>query len=671
MHGPEITPRRNETSDFGGKLNAMEASEPATPSATRSLEHQAADLPHGYNTRTRYARTSVRTRSLRCGSQETSGVITYRASHGNGGFCLGAASTLFAVVGCAALALTQPNLYADAMNIVARITSQSSVAMNTAWSEKVEALVSATVNARMASAIDDAARAARGASIDALDSDLAPNVLDLWRSQISPVVESRIEERTSLLSEAMRSLNQQLTFLKEAQTADRRNALAKVAASPTAEAVTDLASKVHTTMAKLEALSERVLAVEAIGAAVDEAEVQVAASSAQANTLAAQLQSVTADLATLDGRLTTLAEEFGSPESATRHANHRGQSAVHVATMQATVAECARLVQNAEQKNSRAGGTRSGAPAAGVAGLLGEACSSRAARSPVGAPGMAQVPPSHVPAHEEGSLCESLLDVIDGRLALFAADRIAQVDYALESAGGSVVAHSSPYVPSARLSESSDALAGHDEPRSTGARSLQDVVRTIRALLPRALCLRAGLLAKQLQLKVFAPGPVGWGAARPPALLLRPGTDPGQCWAAAGSQARVVVRLSEPVVPLAFTLDHVPAPTARDSRSAPRHVTFWGLRGKPGGTAEPRGLGGDEADLLGEAEFEPSISGYATFPVASAPNGSSPNATLAYDHIELRVESNHGHPLYTCIYRFRVHGTPVRGDGGAAPVSAG
>lgn len=27
-----------------------------------------------------------------------------------------------------------------------------------------------------------------------------------------------------------------------------------------------------------------------------------------------------------------------------------------------------------------------------------------------------------------------------------------------------------------------------------------------------------------------------------------------------------------------------------------------------------------------------------------------------YQIVELRVESNHGNPRYTCLYRFRVHG---------------
>lgn len=31
----------------------------------------------------------------------------------------------------------------------------------------------------------------------------------------------------------------------------------------------------------------------------------------------------------------------------------------------------------------------------------------------------------------------------------------------------------------------------------------------------------------------------------------------------------------------------------------------------------------------------------------------------AFQIVELRISSNWGHPEYTCLYRFRVHGEPV------------
>ena len=32
---------------------------------------------------------------------------------------------------------------------------------------------------------------------------------------------------------------------------------------------------------------------------------------------------------------------------------------------------------------------------------------------------------------------------------------------------------------------------------------------------------------------------------------------------------------------------------------------------------------------------------------------------LSFRFVEVRVLENHGHPSYTCVYRVRVHGTPV------------
>lgn len=36
------------------------------------------------------------------------------------------------------------------------------------------------------------------------------------------------------------------------------------------------------------------------------------------------------------------------------------------------------------------------------------------------------------------------------------------------------------------------------------------------------------------------------------------------------------------------------------------------------------------------------------------------NIDRPYQVVELRIESNHGNPQYTCLYRFRVHGNTVK-----------
>ncbi|KAG9340433.1 hypothetical protein JZ751_021546 [Albula glossodonta] len=101
-----------------------------------------------------------------------------------------------------------------------------------------------------------------------------------------------------------------------------------------------------------------------------------------------------------------------------------------------------------------------------------------------------------------------------------------------------------------------------------------------------------------------------WYFSQSPRVVIQPDVYPGNCWAFKGSQGYLVIRLSLSVVPTAFCLEHIPkalSPTGNIS-SAPRHFTVYEKNDK------------------------------------------------AYQIIEVRVLSNWGHPEYTCLYRFRVHG---------------
>lgn len=55
--------------------------------------------------------------------------------------------------------------------------------------------------------------------------------------------------------------------------------------------------------------------------------------------------------------------------------------------------------------------------------------------------------------------------------------------------------------------------------------------------------------------------------------------------------------------------------------------------------------------LLGQYVYQESGLPLQSFPVQTADAG-------AFSLVELRVRSNWGHPDYTCVYRFRVHGHP-------------
>nr|XP_055116796.1 SUN domain-containing protein 1 isoform X16 [Symphalangus syndactylus] len=106
-----------------------------------------------------------------------------------------------------------------------------------------------------------------------------------------------------------------------------------------------------------------------------------------------------------------------------------------------------------------------------------------------------------------------------------------------------------------------------------------------------------------------------WYFSQSPRVVIQPDVYPGNCWAFKGSQGYLVVRLSMMIHPAAFTLEHIPktlSPTGNIS-SAPKDFAVY----------------------------------------------KRPDDT-AFQIVELRIFSNWGHPEYTCLYRFRVHGEPVK-----------
>ncbi|XP_055326264.1 klaroid protein-like [Sitodiplosis mosellana] len=92
-------------------------------------------------------------------------------------------------------------------------------------------------------------------------------------------------------------------------------------------------------------------------------------------------------------------------------------------------------------------------------------------------------------------------------------------------------------------------------------------------------------------------------------------------------------------------MEHIPKSLAPNGRidSAPKFFTVWGLETVNDG----------EPHQFGEYEYLENGTSLQYFPVRNydAQNPRSHNL------VELRIESNHGNTNYTCLYRFRVHGT--------------
>ncbi|XP_055487691.1 SUN domain-containing protein 2-like [Leucoraja erinacea] len=202
---------------------------------------------------------------------------------------------------------------------------------------------------------------------------------------------------------------------------------------------------------------------------------------------------------------------------------------------------------------------------------------------------------AHTAAVRAGIMKE-VKSIVEQALKLYSADRVGLVDYALESAGGSVI-HT-------RCSET--------------------------------------LETKTALLSLF--GFPLWYQSRSPRAVIQPEVHPGNCWPFKGSQGFVVIELAEWIWPTAFTLEHIPRSISLGGsiRSAPQDFSVYGLDDENQA----------EGVLLGKYTYNEEGDSIQTFEVQ---NKDAP----AYKVIELRVHKNWGHPEYTCLYRFRVHGDPA------------
>lgn len=186
--------------------------------------------------------------------------------------------------------------------------------------------------------------------------------------------------------------------------------------------------------------------------------------------------------------------------------------------------------------------------------------------------------------------------IVNNALKLYSQDKTGMVDFALESGGGSIL--------STRCSETYE--------------------------------------TKTALLSLF--GIPLWYFSQSPRVVIQPDIYPGNCWAFKGSQGYLVVRLSMRIYPTTFTMEHIPktlSPTGNIS-SAPRDFAVYGLETEYQEEGQP----------LGRFTYDQEGDSLQMFHTPERPD-------QAFQIVELRVLSNWGHPEYTCLYRFRVHGEPA------------
>ncbi|XP_050019169.1 SUN domain-containing protein 1 isoform X5 [Alexandromys fortis] len=187
--------------------------------------------------------------------------------------------------------------------------------------------------------------------------------------------------------------------------------------------------------------------------------------------------------------------------------------------------------------------------------------------------------------------------IVNNALKLYSQDKTGMVDFALESGGGSIL--------STRCSETYE--------------------------------------TKTALLSLF--GIPLWYFSQSPRVVIQPDIYPGNCWAFKGSQGYLVVRLSMRIYPTTFTVEHIPktlSPTGNIS-SAPRDFAVYGLETEYQEEGQP----------LGRFTYDQEGDSLQMFHTLERPD-------QAFQIVELRVLSNWGHPEYTCLYRFRVHGEPAQ-----------
>ncbi|EDW02017.1 GH21760 [Drosophila grimshawi] len=191
---------------------------------------------------------------------------------------------------------------------------------------------------------------------------------------------------------------------------------------------------------------------------------------------------------------------------------------------------------------------------------------------------------------------DEVRSIVKAVLAVYDADKTGLVDFALESAGGQIL--------STRCTESYQ--------------------------------------TKSAQISVF--GIPLWYPTNTPRVAISPNVQPGECWAFQGFPGFLVLKLNSLVYVTGFTLEHISkslSPTGRID-SAPRNFTVWGLEHEKD----------QDPVLFGEYEYQDNKASLQYFAVQNV------DIKRPFEIVELRIESNHGQPDYTCLYRFRVHGKP-------------
>ncbi|XP_071961313.1 uncharacterized protein [Antedon mediterranea] len=188
---------------------------------------------------------------------------------------------------------------------------------------------------------------------------------------------------------------------------------------------------------------------------------------------------------------------------------------------------------------------------------------------------------------------QEIRNIVNDLMLINNADKTGMVDFALESAGGSII--------STRCSKTYS--------------------------------------SKTALLSIF--GIPLWYDASNPRMVIQPDVNPGNCWAFAGTRGFIVIQLSGLVKITSFSMEHIPRSLSATGNidSAPNNFSVIGLEHEYD----------SEGTQLGNYAYDKNGRPIQFFAIQK------PNLQ-PFRIVELRINNNHGNPDYTCLYRFRVHG---------------
>ncbi|XP_067625399.1 SUN domain-containing protein 3 [Eurosta solidaginis] len=127
-------------------------------------------------------------------------------------------------------------------------------------------------------------------------------------------------------------------------------------------------------------------------------------------------------------------------------------------------------------------------------------------------------------------------------------------------------------------------------------------------------------------------------SANPPINMLKPGMEPGNCFAYKRDKAVVTIKLAQEIYVESFELAHLCKGNApnNDTTSAPKEFEVYGMTATTWKEVK-----------MGEFTYtnqDPPAQNFAV------------KCEGKYLYMRFKFKSNHGHPEYTCVYRIAVYG---------------